>query len=84
MGGIAPTEEPFDNHLGSGFYPLAGNAPLEPFGARLIGNAPGTDGTEATTGDKFGSSIAVSGGFLIISAPNRNPIAEELLQAPTG
>lgn len=81
---VAPTEEPNDDRLGSGFYTLAGNAPLEPFGARLIGNAPGTDGTEATTGDKFGSSIAVSGGFLIISAPNRDPIAAELLQAPTG
>lgn len=74
----------YNRRLGSGFYPLDANAPREPFGARLIGNSPGNDGSEATTGDKFGSWIAISGGFLIISAPNRQPHSVELLQQPDG
>jgi FG-GAP repeat len=82
--GTTPAAEmPNDTRLGSGFYPLGVeveddtedplNRPLEPIGARLIGNSPGTDGNEQATGDKFGSALAVSGGFVIISAPNRNP-----------
>ncbi len=58
------------------------NFPLEPIGARLIGNSPGTNGAEFTTADKFGSSIAVSGGFVIISAPNRTPNQVEILNPP--
>ncbi len=78
-----------DVRLGTGFYPvfrpdaeagnqsgLGPNSAVPPWGARLIGNDPGTvgGGGPQQTGDKFGSTIAVSGGFVIISAPNREPV----------
>lgn len=83
------SEDPADPVVGSGFYPLrfctgevAGtlvdNAPMPPFGARIIGRSPGTAGMESTTGDRFGASIATSGDFLLISAPNRQPTAGEV------
>ncbi len=62
--GPSPLEAAGDRRLGTGFYPVAGNVAREPFGARLIGNE---------VNDKFGASIAVSGDFLIISAPDRDP-----------
>jgi len=71
----SPVEDPSDMRLGSGFYPVAGNAPREPFGARLIGNE---------VGDDFGTSIAVSGGFLIISAPGRTPRTGEVIGLGVG
>ncbi|NOS99963.1 MAG: hypothetical protein HOP29_04990 [Phycisphaerales bacterium] len=67
-----------DTRAGSDYYPLAGNAPQPPFGARIIGASPGTAGMEATTGDKLAGSIAVSGDFVMFSAPNRTPVVGEV------
>ena len=88
--GANPALESFtDIRLGTGYYPvfrpdpdadnnsmLSPNAAVPPLGARLIGNDPGTvgGGGPQLTGDKFGSTIAVSGGFVIVSAPNRDPV----------
>ncbi len=76
-----PIEDDGDLRTGSDFYPLALNVPSDPFGARIIGASAGTPGLQSTTGDKYGSSIAVSGGFLLISAPNREPVAGEVTGA---
>ncbi len=80
-----------DSRLGTGYYPvfladanagnqsgMSPNAAIPPVGARLIGNDPGTvaGGGPQMTGDKFGSTIAVSGGFVIVSAPNRSPVVD--------
>ena len=80
-----------DERIGSGFYPLRfcdfvdgvvrDNAPLEPYGARIIGRGgPVTEDVAVTpdTFDKLGTSVAVSGGFVLISAPNRTPLLNEV------
>jgi hypothetical protein len=79
-------EDAGDPAVGSAFYPLrycrngviADNEPLEPLGARIIGRDPGEAGDEVNTGDRFGTSSAVSGGFLLITAPNRQPLDNEV------
>lgn len=85
-------EQPGDMTVGSGFYPLrycsellsvvVENEPRPPFGARIIGRDAGPVGFEATMGDKFGASIAVSGGFLLVGTPNRQPVPGELIGVP--
>ncbi len=76
--GIAPIENDASALTGSDFYAVMDNMPLEPFGARIIGGSIGTVGMEDTTADKYGSAIAVSGQFLLISAPNRTPVLGEV------
>lgn len=73
-------EDENDMTLGSGYYPLiltdeddnpVLNAPRVPYGARIIGNSPNMTNGIGFPGDEFGTSIAVSGGLMLISAPGR-------------
>ncbi len=79
-------EAPSNPIVGSAFYPLrycdsgvlTDNTPQDPLGARILGRDPGVAGDEVNTGDRFGTSSAVSGGFLLVSAPNRQPLDNEV------
>lgn len=88
------SETPGDTVVGSGFYPLrycnpvtgliTDNQPQPPFGARVVGRGVGIAGMAETTADRFGASITVSGGFILVSAPQRQPANTEINGLPGG
>jgi len=77
--------------LGTGFYASGNDCASRtyypvwtPYGARILGQTATQLFTNPpTTANRFGQSLAVSGNFLLIGAPNRTCIQEDVWNLPT-